>query len=534
METGEICSSSGGQSSSLKLHCEPRRHQKQKPPTKGKIPLGIPHTEGHNFDSGVASHSAELRGRCPIKERGRQLRVEAKSTSLPHDMSNNGKSNSGSICLKDIPSTKILYVIQNGSKCPSNRCIPTRLVKHDTICIPPLLANREGPSETEEAQNRHDNNNSCVDSTTLVSSPSQNVHSNPSIVAKKPKPTLKPKGRNPPPFTTGPRSSVGCMEDFKQQLQAEHISEEAIELISKCRREGTRSNYNSAWSQFTSWNKRRGTDPIRCPLNIVLDYLTFLFKKGRSYRNINVHRSAISAFHERIQNFPVGKHPRVCQLLKGVGNERVPQPKHIAVWDVSLVLNYLDTKPSNDLLSIKDLSLKLVILLALTSLHRGSELHMLDLGLMSIFNDRIEFTFNKPLKHSKPGKTDPPSIFYEFPANSKLCPKHCLQSYLENTHPWRDSPSGPMFLSFINPHNPVTKQSLTRWVKEILSQAGIIGFSAHSTRGAASSKAVTKGVAVKDILAKGNWTNRSTFEKFYNRATVTPTQRFQKALLNPL
>lgn len=91
---------------------------------------------------------------------------------------------------------------------------------------------------------------------------------------------------------------------------------------------------------------------------------------------------------------------------------------------------------------------------------------------------------------------------------------------------------GPLFISFIKPYKPVTKQTLARWVNSYLNLAGIQGFSAHSTRKAGSSKAKVKGVKIEDILAKGNWTNKTTFEKFYYKPIDSAARRFQTAVLS--
>ena len=124
-------------------------------------------------------------------------------------------------------------------------------------------------------------------------------------------------------------------------MQTEGISERAAALITKARREGTRSNYESAWAKFSCWCNSRQTDPVRCPLNFTLDYLANLFDEQFEYRSINNHRSAISAFHCTIDGFKAGQHPRVTALLKGVSNERPPKPRYTAVWDVEQVLRQL-------------------------------------------------------------------------------------------------------------------------------------------------------------------------------------------------
>ena len=52
-----------------------------------------------------------------------------------------------------------------------------------------------------------------------------------------------------------------------------------------------------------------------------------LFEKGLAYRTINVHRSAISAYHEPLHGYPIGWSPLVFSLLSGVFNLGPPQRK---------------------------------------------------------------------------------------------------------------------------------------------------------------------------------------------------------------
>ena len=42
-------------------------------------------------------------------------------------------------------------------------------------------------------------------------------------------------------------------------------------------------------------------------------------------------------------------------------------------------------------------------------------------------------------------------------------------------------------------------------------------YKAHSVRSAATSKAWSKGLTMKQILQAANWSNANTFKKFYNK-----------------
>ena len=75
-----------------------------------------------------------------------------------------------------------------------------------------------------------------------------------------------------------------------------------------------------------------------------MDNLSYLFDLGYEYRTAGFHMHATSAYHEYVDNKPVGQHPHVCALLKGVFNERPPQPRYILILDVQTVLDFVKSQ----------------------------------------------------------------------------------------------------------------------------------------------------------------------------------------------
>jgi site-specific recombinase XerD len=96
---------------------------------------------------------------------------------------------------------------------------------------------------------------------------------------------------------------------------------------------------------------------------------------------------------------------------------------------------------------------------------------------------------------------------------------HCLNIYRLATRDLRESTeTGNLFVRCNRPHSPVSKATLAGWIKRVLREAGIENhFSAHSTRGAATSNAAREGVSIDTILKQADWTNESTFIRFYRR-----------------
>ena len=275
----------------------------------------------------------------------------------------------------------------------------------------------------------------CMASAILVPDSARDVHTGPNSSPIKQGRSVGKPNNGISPFGRERKSSASGMGCFRKHLASEGISNEASELISKSMRSGTLSNYESAWRKLVGWCSERNFDPVQSSLNAVLDYLASLYKSGLQYRTINSHRSAISAYHAIIEGYAVGKHPRVCALLKGVFNCRTPQPKYSVIWDVEVVLRFLKSLTGE--LSNKHLTCKLSMLLALCCASRCHELNNLDIRFMSRSDGVVKFDFGELTKKRKVG--DPPtSLSFEcYPHDVELCPVVTLDSYLARSNPWR-------------------------------------------------------------------------------------------------
>ena len=129
-----------------------------------------------------------------------------------------------------------------------------------------------------------------------------------------------------PSDSAGPPAIRG-VDGYRQNLLTGGVSEDTANLLcSHSWRKGTAGAYNSAWKLCSSWCGQRKVDPFCSTVASIADYLTELFKKGRSYHTVNVHRSAISAFHRPIDGVKVGEHDLVCRVLNACFNARPPQP----------------------------------------------------------------------------------------------------------------------------------------------------------------------------------------------------------------
>lgn len=64
-------------------------------------------------------------------------------------------------------------------------------------------------------------------------------------------------------------------------------------------------------------------------------------------------------------------------------------------------------------------------------------------------------------------------------------------------------------------NDPASTDTISRWLRNVLINAGMTVFAPHSFRGASSSAMLRSGVPVDDILKVAGWSKATTFQ-FYN------------------
>ena len=261
-------------------------------------------------------------------------------------------------------------------------------------------------------------------------------------------------------------------------------------------RESTSASYESAWKNWVNWNHKQGSDPLSSSLIIILQFLTDI--ANSSYSSFNTSRSMLSSSLDPIDGYKIGEHPTVVQLLKGCFNRKPPKARYNSLWDPDVVLNYFNSLPNNSDLGVAVLSKKLATLLALATIYRVSEIMAISFHSLKFSPTAASFSLTRPKKaqHSGPLKS---FVLPRF--KGKCCPVECLESYVAISGEWRDPDSSALFLSIRRPHKPVGSSTLGNWIKSCLSDAGLdpSSFSAHSTRGAAASKAVKQGIPVDTV-----------------------------------
>lgn len=315
------------------------------------------------------------------------------------------------------------------------------------------------------------------------------------------------------------------------------LDERVIDVLTASWRSTTRKQYQVYWKKWTDFCKNKKISHLHPSVNSVLSFLSELFHNDKaSYSTLNAARSALSSYVTlENSNHSVGSHPLVCRYLKGVFNLRPPRPRYKDTWDVSIALSLLRRWSPAKLLNLKQLTQKLCLLLALISAQRAQTLHLLKLDNIKLKQNSVTFTVDELLKQSRPGQHGCSFSFKAYPPDRRLCVVHYLKAYIKRTQVIRGQVHS-LFISHTKPHKEVSSQTISRWIKEALSAAGIdtVKYKAHSTRAAAVSAASRANVPVSCILKQAGWSSEKTFQRFYHKplTSVNNNDMFSQAVLN--
>ena len=466
------------------------------------------------------SGSKQYGSRCRVPSYEGLERLEAEVRCDPPI---NNRMPSRPICITPVPPARQMCQLETGPQRIIHGSLCNQLEQHDSVCLSSVQSHPYSPAQSESRECDPGVSSSTLVGPTVVASVDWNVDQLPSVLGKQqgaPDGHIE-SGSIPP---TIPHAQVSRVENIRGQFASTGLSNTAVERLSNSVKASTAKSYNCSWTIWSRWCDKRQSNPILCPINEILIFLAEKYSEGKEYRTINVFRSAISSTHIHIHNKPVGQHPLGIRLMKGISISRPPQPRYHTTWDVKTVTEFLSNLGDNSSLSLKQLSQKLCMLMALSCPERSSIMATLDIRYMRRYPEGIKFLHTTYRKRSHNG-TLGESIYPKFSKCSRLCPVECLSTYLEKTKQWRpssDSMQQLLFLALKKPHRLVSSATLSRWLKEVIHLAGIKEdiFKGHSVRGASTSAAKRAGLSIGTILSMADWTNTSTFNKFYYKPSL--------------
>lgn len=318
---------------------------------------------------------------------------------------------------------------------------------------------------------------------------------------------------------------------FQISQQFQGLPEEVVDLLLSSWRDSTKSQYRSSLQKWLDYCNEHSVSVTQPQVAHVLGFLTNLHKDNKSYSTVNTARSALSSFATFEDGSNIGKNELVCRLMKGIFNKNPPKPRYDRIWDVRVVLNLLRQWSPVEKLTLKMLTLKLCMLIALLIAPRCQTLAALRLSNLTFAGNSAIFGIEELLKTSRVGKVGDSIAISGYPPDRRLCVLKVLKMYIDRTSEVRSDDQ--LFISFIKPYNKVGTQTISRWIREVMALAGIDVnmFKAHSVRAASVSSAHRCFIPVGEIVKMAGWSNENTFRKYYKK-DLPAEGNYQEAILS--
>lgn len=165
-------------------------------------------------------------------------------------------------------------------------------------------------------------------------------------------------------------------------------------------------------------------------LEVAVNCLASLVECKLSYSAICTARSALSCYLKPFDGLPFGSCALVKRFMKGVFEVNPSLPKWHTTWDVNTVLELLETWAPVEKLTLKEITMKLCMLIAPLSGQRCQTLRALNVKSMDVQEDKCTFYVNTLLKHSRRGAHQAPIELHAFSANKNVCVVTTLKEYL--------------------------------------------------------------------------------------------------------
>lgn len=277
----------------------------------------------------------------------------------------------------------------------------------------------------------------------------------------------------------------------------------------------TLKQYDSSLKAWWTFCQDNDYNYAQADVTQIIEFLTIRFEGGAGYSSLNTYRSALSL----VLGSKTTSDDCIARFFKGVYRLNPPTPKYNETWDTNIVLNHLSNLYPYNIISLHDLSIKTITLLAIASAQRMQTLSLIKINNIQIQTDCITIKIDELIKTSRQGTFQPLIKLPFIKENPNICPALAIKTYIDKTQIHRANEQN-LFISFRKPHKKVGSQTLAHWVKKSLNDSGIdiSVFGAHSTRHASTSAAHRAGVSLEVVRKAAGWSDSSNvFLKYYKK-----------------
>ena len=216
-----------------------------------------------------------------------------------------------------------------------------------------------------------------------------------------------------------------------------------------------------------------------------------------------------------------------CVTSLNLRTPKLPSIKEGEVWDKEMVVNYLRSQPHNEKLSLSYLGKKAATLVLWCTAWRFKDVVNLNLSSCTRTNFQYTFVLTRPSKTYTASTYETQRVTIKWFKDKQVCPYNAISHYINKTKNVRRTQF--LFVTS-NTFKSVAPATLSRWVKNILQEAGVdtTVYKPHTTRHASASNFAYSTNNLAQTLKLGCWKTTSSFYKHYLQKPVYYDQSNKK------
>ena len=260
----------------------------------------------------------------------------------------------------DSPGPSLFLGGSERSTSTGDRCISPELgaLGYPSVCVSTTNADPISSSKDTPSACRTNTDNAMVAQSTLVTRIDDNVDTHSLL-----------------------NTSLAGLDKLRMTawfISAEPFRNEACQLMwPHSYSPATLKSYTSAWNMWCGWCSRQGLDPATPSTTNLTRYLWYLYsERNYAWSTLGVHRSAISTLLQPLGDKPIGSDYVISLFMRARYMSRPPLRKLNLIWDVGLIFRCLEGWGDVVTLSRSRLTHRLVMLLALASAKRVSDMFL--------------------------------------------------------------------------------------------------------------------------------------------------------------
>lgn len=268
--------------------------------------------------------------------------------------------------------------------------------------------------------------------------------------------------------------------------------------------------------------------------HVIADFLCHISDRSdRPESIVKTCTAALNCMFESLGRCSPVNNPDIRRLVTGIIKSGTLAPmKRSQPMPTKSFVELFHSWGQNENMTIKQLRMKTITLLALVCMTRPSDLAPKGVNFnpkdFSVNNivlslDNIQFMPDGSLTIYFFGiKNDTSRSGFEvnIPTNTSdtvMDPVSCLRVYIDRTAAYRPSDTKPLFITLTAPYKAISSSTVSNILDEVINLAGLAGkgFKAKSFRPTGATLAVSRGAIPETVMQIGRWKTKEVFMNHY-------------------